>query len=103
MKYVYSEAKGYYNANKAFSRQTTESVAFSILECILLHPGITQKYCNCRTAPAYGCYSGYRSTIYARLVKDGALKLGKGNRGYYITQYGKDIMKEAFSKTIDSI
>ena len=103
MKYVYSEAKGYYNANKAFSRQTTVSVAFSILECILYHPGITQRACNCYTAPAYACYSGYRSTIYARLVKDGALKLGKGNRGYYITQYGKDIMKEAISRTIDSI
>ena len=103
MKYVYSEDKGYYNANKAFSRQDTTSVAFSILECILYHPGITQKACNCYTAPAYACYSGYRSTIYARLVKDGALKLGKGNRGYYITQYGKDIMKEAISRTIDEI
>lgn len=103
MKYVYSEDKGYYNANKAFSRQDTTSVAFSILECILYHPGITQRACNCYTAPAYACYSGYRSTIYARLVKDGALKLGKGNRGYYITQYGKDIMKEAISRTIDEI
>lgn len=101
MKYVYSADKGYYNAHKAFSRQTTKSVAYSLLECILYHPGITQKRCNCYTAPAYGCYSGYRSYIYARLVKDGALKLGKGNRGYYITQYGKDIMKEAFSRSID--
>lgn len=101
MKYVYSKDKGYYNAHRAFSRLTTSSVAFKILECILYKPGITQKTCNCYTAPAYGCYSGYHSTLYARLVKDGALKLGKGNRGYYITQYGKDIMKEAFSRSID--
>ena len=101
MKYIYSDDKGCYNAHKAFSRQTTESVGYSILECILHHPGITQKGCNCHTAPGYGCYSGYRSCIYARLVKDGALKLGKGNRGYFITPYGKDIIKEACLRSID--
>lgn len=101
MKYIYSADKGFYNAHTAFSRLTTESVGYSILECILHHPGITQKHCNCRTAPDYGCYSGYRSCIYARLVKDGALKLGKSNRGYFITRYGTDLMKEACLRSID--
>ena len=101
MKYIYSDDKGHYNAHTAFSRLTTESVGYSILECILHHPGITQKGCNCHTAPEYGRYSGYRSCIYARLVKDGALKLGKGNRGYFITRYGRDIIREACLRAID--
>lgn len=101
MKYVYSEIKDGYHAKVAFSRLTTKSVGYSILECIYHNPGISQKQCNCHTAPEYRRYSGYRSSIYARLVKDGALKLGKGNRGYFITSYGRDLIREACLRAID--